>query len=102
MPYIDPKRRSMEVILEQLVLDSIECSGDLNFAIAVLLGVYVEKTGLRYQNIHDAADTAINCAIQFKDRIEVPYEVIARTKNGDVNSWDRLDRLVQQKLSELK
>jgi hypothetical protein len=108
MPYIDPKHReaqfdlnyqenqSFESILEEITRCHINCSGDLNFAVTVLMASFVKKKGLRYQNIHDAVNTLYDAAAEFKRTIEFPYEDIAIRKNGDVRSVEFLKAQIKE------
>ena len=97
MPYILGEKRLVENSLKETVRNYIDCSGDLNFAITVLMAEYVLKKGLGYQNIHDAVNTAFDASCEFKRRIEYPYEDIAIKKNGDVLAIQKLVNQIEEK-----
>jgi len=92
MPYIKPERRedihvNKGKIFEIIRMSSIQSAGELNFAITVLCGDYLDLKGLSYQHINEVIGV-LECAKQeFYRRVAVPYEDEKCMENGDVYPW---------------
>ena len=95
MPYILKAKRLNEADLINYINMNVDCSGDLNYVVTTLVGAYVLKKGLSYQNIHDAVNTLYDAAAEFKRRVEFPYEDKAIKKNGDVQVIKTLQKLIE-------
>jgi hypothetical protein len=80
MPYITQERR--KAILAGA---KPQDPGELNFAITVLVDVYLEdKGGIRYAHLNEVVG-AIDCAkLELYRRVAAPYEDEKIAENGDV------------------
>ena len=82
MPYITKERK------EQIGISVIfpeDCgSGDLNYALTMVIQQYMRTKGLKYQTINDCVG-ALSCASsEFMVRVGRWYEDDKRCTNGDV------------------
>jgi hypothetical protein len=92
MPYIEPKdyyRSSYQP----------KTPGELNFAITLLLIVYMDEKGLSYSSINDCMGALEGAKAEFYRRVAVPYEEVKRAINGDVYPT-RLTTSTKDKISE--
>jgi hypothetical protein len=78
MPYIKQKVR--EEIGERWPLNS----GELNYAITILLIDYFKRNGGRYQQINDVIGALEGAKLEFYRRVATPYEDEKIIENGDV------------------
>lgn len=89
MPYVKPEKRALlDPVLKQLLelvrKDKGVEVGDLNYAITRILLAYLDRQGLKYENIN-AVIGVLECAKQeFYRRIAGPYEDKKKKLNGDV------------------
>lgn len=99
MPYIPKSRR--DAIFNESKTDfnsTIKTKGELNFRISELLGEYVELHGVSYQNLSDAINAAIDAAEEFRRQCLNPYEDFCIKKNGDLDVYKRIKKLIKEKL----
>lgn len=86
MPYI--KKEDRKDIFDHgdnsIVIDAIDNSGELNFAITVLIQQYFGRNGGRYQQINDIIGALEGAKAEFYRRTVVPYEDMKIQENGDV------------------
>ena len=103
MPYISEKDRS-EVLfflspqypdkavlinreyLGELVGDACRNGGDLQYILAVALDQYLQKHGLRYQQLQDIMGALSGALAEFQRVVVNPYEQIKIHENGKVYS----------------
>ncbi len=78
MPYVKSEHRTDETIFYP------ENPGELNYAITMLLIVYLENKGLAYTNIAETLAACTEAGAEFRRRVLVPYEEQKRAENGDV------------------
>lgn len=89
MPYIKKEKRA-EIVPEVPMLgkvvdfQSIDCAGDLNFAVTYMIKDYLKRKGLNYQNINDVAGALVCINEEFHRRTVGPYEDTKIEENGDV------------------
>jgi hypothetical protein len=86
MPYIKQEDREKwaEGEIEEIA-DRIDNCGDFNYVVTVLAQSYLEKKGLRYQNINDVVGALEGAKLELYRRIASPYEDSKIVENGDVN-----------------
>lgn len=87
MPYVKNEKR--EIIGRQsriplLVLEGIECAGDLNYVFCMIAKEYLTKKGEVYQTYNDIIGALDNAKDEFRRRKQHPYENGAIERNGDV------------------
>jgi hypothetical protein len=84
MPYIDDKDR--EKFGEELVkvAKSIENAGQMNYVVTMLIKSYLERKGLRYQNLNDLLGALEGAKLELYRRVVAPYEDEKVESNGDV------------------
>lgn len=84
MPYIDDKDR--EKFGEELVkvAKSIENAGQMNYVVTMLIKSYLERKGLRYQNLNDLLGALEGAKLELYRRVVAPYEDEKVDSNGDV------------------
>jgi hypothetical protein len=58
--------------------------GQLTYVIQGALRVYLEGTGLRYQNLAECLGALEGAKLDLIDRVIIPYEHKKRVENGDV------------------
>lgn len=78
MPYIQEHDK------ERVRGDGPKNAGELNFAITELILEYLDRKGLRYQNINDIVGALEGAKMEFTRRITNPYEDQKIKDNGDV------------------
>lgn len=90
MPYIKQEKRD-EIYLKDrdtefntLWIANIECAGDLNFAISIMIKDYINRKGLNYQHINDIIGALEGAKAEFQRRVVAPYEDKKIIENGDL------------------
>jgi hypothetical protein len=86
MPYIRTERRDNIYNVARGVIDPDEIlsCGDLNYAISLILSVYLANNGTQYRTFNDIVG-ALECAkSEFIRRIVNPYEDQKIISNGDI------------------
>lgn len=85
MPYIFHKDR--EKLVNSLSEVGCKCdnAGELNYAFTMIAQTYLQRKGLKYQNINDVVGALEGAKIEFYRRIAAPYEDEKIQQNGDVN-----------------
>lgn len=90
MPYIKEERReyitpSSEIPeTNYILMDGIQCAGDLNYAFTVIIHDYLERQGTSYQNFNDAIGALEGCKLELYRRQVASYEDKKILENGDV------------------
>lgn len=96
MPYIEQKDRNKFLedskggVIDLLSEVGYKCdnAGELNYAFTVIAQTYLQRKGLRYQNINDIVGALEGCKLEFYRRIAAPYEDEKINLNGDVMPSD--------------
>jgi len=91
MPYVDDNKRK-DIFLSKedgnafdaIVLESIDCAGDLQYAMAIMFKEYIERNGLNYQHCNDIMGALAGAQIEFYRRTVAPYEDQKIEENGDI------------------
>ena len=83
MPYIAQESRG-EFSPHACGVPHATKSGELNFQITELLGMYWHAHGPNYQCINDILGALEGAKAEFYRRIAVPYEMEKIKQNGDV------------------
>lgn len=90
MPYI---KQGLRKLIKQesefsdeciIVMENIDCAGDLNYAFTVLAKDYISRKGLNYQNINDVIGALEGAKAEFQRRTVAPYEDTKIIENGDI------------------
>ncbi|MDB4314450.1 hypothetical protein N9955_00315 [bacterium] len=84
MPYI-PKEDRPRLQTDVVPLNS----GELNYAIHMLITNYVKEHGLRYSTCNDIGGALINVHAEFYRRLAGDYEDIKKEENGDIDIYER-------------
>lgn len=94
MPYIKKQKRNEILekddpfgdgtIFHHIIAEHIETPGDLNYAISVLVGLYVKYKGMSYTNASEALTAMDGAKLEFYRRVLAPYEDKKIKENGDV------------------
>lgn len=94
MPYINPKDQAE--LRERItgIVTHQTTNGELNFILTTIVGEYVIKKGLRYNQINDVVGALQGCLLEFYRRVAVPYEDSKIEENGDVSVYHILDAMV--------
>lgn len=85
MPYItkeDKEKWCKDDIAE--VAGNCDCAGDLNYIFTIIAHNYLERKGLRYQNINDIVGALEGAKLELYRRVAGPYEDKKIEENGDV------------------
>lgn len=93
MPYIKKEDRSKFLVdskggfIELLSEVGFKCdnAGELNYAFTLIAQEYLNKKGLKYQNINDIIGALEGCKLELYRRFAAPYEDEKIQQNGDVN-----------------
>ena len=84
MPYVNQtRRRLLDPTIEQLA-DSLQDTGDLNYAITRLTLLLIRRQGFNYVNASAAMGTASFALMEMYRRVLGPYEDEKIKQNGDV------------------
>lgn len=59
-------------------------SGELNYALTMIILTYLMYQGLSYQTCNDIVGALDNCKDEFRRRVQHPYEDEKIRANGDV------------------
>lgn len=81
MPYIKPELRPL---LDPTSVDIASTPGELNFQFTRLVIRYMVENGVSYSAINDVMGAFLGAALEFYQRIAVPYENTKIEENGDV------------------
>ena len=89
MPYIKSSRREKInpcSLPENNIIDMnfIECAGDLNYAITVIIHDYVRRKGENYQHYNDVIGALEGAKLEVYRRKVSNYEDQKSQENGDV------------------
>jgi len=85
MPYIKKEDRTRIVNNGDTIhSDRIQTSGEIQYAIAVMLKSYLKRKGLNYQNCNDIMGALAGAQMEFYRRVVGPYEDEKIESNGDV------------------
>ncbi len=86
MPYIRTERRDniYNVARGTIDPDEILSCGDLNYAISLILSVYLANSGTQYKTINDILGALEGAKLEFYRRVAVPYEEQKIKENGDI------------------
>lgn len=86
MPYIKPSDRN------KFDVSNIkpETAGELNYVISELCARYIQKNGLRYQNINEVMGVLSSAQAEFYRRVAASYEDKKIAESGDT-SYAELD-----------
>jgi hypothetical protein len=79
MPYIDLDSR-----LKVATYGEPENAGELNYLFTVIANEYLERKGLRYQNLNDIIGALEGAKLELYRRVAAPYEDKKIKENGDV------------------
>lgn len=84
MPYIKKERR--DKIKHGICLrpDHIECAGDMQYAIAIIIKKYMRTKELNYQTCNDVMGALAGAKMEFYRKTVAPYEDTKMDENGDV------------------
>jgi len=77
MPYIKQERRTSET------LDAPQNSGELNWAITMLIKNYFDRSAQNYQAINDIIGAVEGAKVEFQRRVVNNYEDKKIEANGD-------------------
>jgi hypothetical protein len=97
MPYITQENRERVADFDNesnmlcIDLSEISCGGDLNYLFTFLAGAYIEKHGLRYQNISDVMGAYSGSLREIERLVIDPYEEYTEMKNGGISSLQNLN-----------
>lgn len=81
MPYIVKKERTIARFAPN-------SSGELNYAITVLVLEYMKRKGEKYQNYNDCLGALEGCKLELYRRRIADYENKKANENGDVYATD--------------
>lgn len=101
MPYIKPERREAIDPHVQSLVETIEDTGDLNYAITTLAVKYLLAKGLSYDHINSVAGVLQKVVAELDVRVTRPYEDLKIFQNGDISVYGEVEILIrrmQQKL----
>jgi len=95
MPYIKESQRSE--LRKQLtgIVNRHTTSGDLNFILTTIIGEYIIKTGLHYNEINDVMGALQGCLLEFYRRVAIPYEDSKIAENGDVDVYHTIEAMLE-------
>ena len=80
MPYIESYSRRMAL----LPSGNPTSTGELNYALTMVIKNYLNNKSLSYQTINDIIGALESSKLEFYRRIAVPYEEQKIVKNSDV------------------
>lgn len=85
MPYIKDhaKRKKINLVLEHLCKNIIDNCGDLNYAITVLIGFYINGE-LNYSKLNEVVGVLECSKHELYRRVISPYEDLKIKENGDL------------------
>lgn len=95
MPYIKQEDRDKwcnDDIGE--VAGNCECAGDLNYIFTKIAHEYLNRKGLRYQNINDVIGALEGAKLELYRCVAAPYEDQKIEQNGYVSNIDRKHHVV--------
>lgn len=95
MPYIDQQRQSELRKRLTGIVTRDTTNGELNFILTTIIGEYVVKKGLRYNQINDVVGALQGCLLEFYRRVVVPYENSKIKENGDVDVYHIIDAMLR-------
>jgi len=84
VPYIEDTDREKFGTELIKVAQSIENAGQMNYVVTMLIKNYLERKGLRYQNINDLLGALEGAKLELYRRVAAPYEDEKAESNGDV------------------
>jgi len=77
MPYILKERRNA------VLRDGPDNSGELNYALTLVIRSYLQRHGKRYATMNDIVGALDSCKAEFQRRVVAPYEDTKIKENGD-------------------
>jgi hypothetical protein len=84
MPYIKPKARQEFIDAAMELACKIECAGDLNYVVSIIMNIYIQRKSESYATINELIG-ALECAkLELYRRVAAPYEDFKMKENGDV------------------
>lgn len=86
MPYLpeDDRLAVEETLLEDGIMWVPDNAGQLNFAISNFINGYLQKNGLRYNNVNEMIGALECCKLELYRLIAGPYEDVKLAENGEV------------------
>lgn len=83
MPYInqDDKYKFDYSIAD--LSDKVECAGDINYVVTMIVHNFINKKGLKYDTLNSAIGALECCKLELNRRIVGPYEDVKISQNGD-------------------
>lgn len=97
MPYIKQEDRTKFIDSAKDIADKASCAGDLNYAISLLLHMYIDKKGLKYANLNEVIGMLECCKLELYRTVTGPYEDTKITENGTVSGLEAKARLPSTK-----
>jgi len=89
MPYTKPESRTEIKTLAEQMIKYINASGDLTYAISLLMHLETLKAKQSYTNMSRIRATAQDSADEYYRAVMAPYEDEKRAENGPVSVLDR-------------
>lgn len=80
-PYIKEEERT-ELSVSEIQPKN---AGQLNFVISTIISEYLERKGLRYENINEVMGVIACVSAEFYRRVAQPYEDKKIKENGDID-----------------
>lgn len=96
MPYIKKTDRIKFNDPANEIAYQAECAGDLNYAITVILHLYLKRKGVKYANINELIGMMECCKMELYRKVGGPYEDLKITQNGDVEVLSKEDIMGKQ------
>ena len=88
MPYTKPEDREQIKALAQEMIQHVKSSGDLTYAITLLMHLETLKQKQSYTNMSRIRATAQDSADEYYRVVMAPYEDKKREENGPVSELD--------------
>ena len=90
MPYISKViREHLDTKIDSL-MDDIQTTGDINYVISRIIGIFLLRNGISYQVMGRILGTLHAAANEFYARIMRPYEDTKIAENGDVHEYEQI------------
>jgi hypothetical protein len=92
MPYIKQSDREKFIDPAKSIANQASCAGDLNYAISLMLHMYINKKGLKYSNLNEVIGMLECCKLEMYRMVTGPYEDTKISENGPVSNLESTAR----------
>ena len=89
MPYINVEQREKISPKVMELMAELETKGDYNYAISLLAHTYIQRKGLKYDNLNDVVGFLECAKAEFIRTVVSPYEDQKIKENGCVSELDK-------------